>query len=77
MADPESHCLSDHTPARSEAAGLNPGNVVAKPADDQQPNDELSKRLHWQIPDTEILYWEAIPVLRFRDRPTLLFGPLQ
>ena len=27
----------------------------------------LSKRLHWQIPDTEILYRGAIPFLRFRS----------
>jgi hypothetical protein len=31
------------------------GSVVAKSAGDQQPDDVLSERLHWQIPDAEIL----------------------
>jgi hypothetical protein len=51
-----------------------PGSVVAKLAGDQQPDDVLSKRLHWQIPDAEILYRAAIPFLRFRDPLTRLFG---
>jgi hypothetical protein len=50
------------------------GSVVAKSAGDQQPDDALSHRMHWQIPDAEILYRGAIPFLRFRDPPTLLFG---
>lgn len=33
------------------------GSVIAKSAGDQQPDGVLSERLHWQIPDTEIL-WE-------------------
>ena len=33
----------------------------------------LGERLHWQIPDTEILYRGAIPFLRFRDPPDALF----
>ena len=36
------------------------GSVIAKSAGDQQPDDVLSERLHWQIPDTEILYRGAI-----------------
>ena len=34
------------------------------------------ERLHWQIPDAEILYRGTIPFLRFRDPPMLLFGSL-
>jgi len=50
--------------------------VVAKSAGDQQADDVLGERLHWQIPDAEILYRGAIPFHRFRDPPTLLFGSL-
>jgi hypothetical protein len=32
----------------------------------------LSEGLHWQIPDTEILYRGAIPFLWFRDPPALV-----
>jgi hypothetical protein len=61
------------------------GSVVAKSAGDQQPDDVLSERLHWQIPDAEILYRGAIPFLRSEiprrscsvhsnDRPGLVVG---
>jgi hypothetical protein len=76
VADPKSHWLPDDTQRVAGRLCLNSGRVVAKSADGQQPDDMLSKRLHWQIPDTEILYRGAIPVLRFRDPPTLLLGPL-
>jgi hypothetical protein len=36
------------------------------------PTTCSAKSLHWQIPDTAILYREAIPFLRFRDPPTAL-----
>jgi hypothetical protein len=55
---------------------FNPGSVIAKPADDQQPDYVRSKGLRWQIRDTEMLYRGAIPFLRFRDLSTLLFGSL-
>ena len=55
---------------------FNPGSVIAIPADDQQADSVLSKGLRWQIRDTEMLYRGAIPILRFRDLPTLLFGSL-
>ena len=56
----------------SRGGGLNPGSVVAKRADDPQPDDVLSKRRRWQIPDTEILCRGAIPFLRFGDPPDAL-----
>jgi len=40
------------------------------------PDDVLSERPHWQIPEAEILYRGSIPFLWFRDPPTLLFGSL-
>ncbi len=49
------------------------GSVVAKSAGDQQPDDVLSERLHWQIPDAEILYLGAIPVPPVQRSPALLF----
>ena len=70
------HCLPDHTQRVARRLCLNSGSVVAKSAGDQQPDDVLSERLHWQIPDAEILYRGAIPLLRFRDPPMLLFGSL-
>jgi len=51
--------------------------TVAKLADDPQPDDVLSKRLDWQIPDADIPYRGATSFLRFRDPPTLSFGSLQ
>jgi hypothetical protein len=50
------------------------GSVVAKSAGDQQPDDVLSERLHWQIPDAEILYLGAIPVPPVRRSPDALVG---
>ena len=76
MADPKSPLASRRHSASSEEAVSQFRSIVAKSAGDHQPHDSLSKRLHWQIPDTEILYRRAIPVLRLRDPPTLLFGPL-
>ena len=73
---PSPHWLPDDTRRVAMRLRLKPGSVVAKSADDQQPDDVLSKRLHWQIPDTEILFRGAIPFIRFRDPPTLLFGSL-
>ena len=62
--------------ARAKPLWLIPSfrSVAAKSAGDQQPDDVLSDRRRWQIPDAEILYRGAIPFLRFRDPPTLLFG---
>jgi hypothetical protein len=52
------------------------GSVVAKSAGDQRPDDVLSERLHWQIPDTEILYLGAISAPPVQRSPTLLVGSL-
>jgi hypothetical protein len=64
-------------PSTPRRLRLNSGSVVAKSADDQQPDDVLARRVHWQIPDTEILYRGAIPFLGFGDPPRLLFGLLK
>jgi hypothetical protein len=52
------------------------GSVVAKSAGDQQPDGVLGERLHWQIPDAEILYLGAISAPPVQRSPTLLFGSL-
>ena len=40
------------------------GSVVAKSAGDQQPDDVISERLHWQILIPRYSVWEQSPFLR-------------